>query len=277
MSSSNCGGTKRTQSSSSGEGAPAQKEQGPEFEGWGRIFTSGDQGEQVDLKGTRDEVWLTNMDQFFPYPVNENLNSARNVNVGFEWGTVVFHDESSVDKFLDHFQATHFDGVGQVWKKCPNLGRAVRVAYRTECWEQGNDQAYWNKLMEMLENCGDQIWYLTFWWGKGDESDLVDFYRKLKQIVKLMPNLEVLYICYHAFPSDEELLDLEEEILRNPFPEQTNLVMISANGIPDPLCSHLVNQNRQISRLQIEDIDLSENCALFAEKLPNLNQLCFRF
>ncbi len=51
--------------------------------------------------------------------------------------------------------------------------------------------------------------------------------------------------------------------------------MIWADSIPGILCSHLVNQNRQISRLKTGYIDFNGNCQLFTEKLPNLNQLCF--
>ncbi len=49
--------------------------------------------------------------------------------------------------------------------------------------------------------------------------------------------------------------------------------MISLQGIPGVLCNHLVNRNRQISRLEINCINFNENCSVFTDKLPNLSQL----
>ncbi len=123
----------------------------------------------------------------------------------------------------------------------------------------------------MFEKFGDQVWYFNSTW---DISDgLVEFYKKLKQIVRLMPNLKYVHICQNYVPSKEELLPLEEEIQRNPFPKRAKLEMISVYGIPGVLCGHLVNQNRQISRLEGYDVIFGETYPLFTEKLPNLNQL----
>ncbi len=60
---------------------------------------------------------------------------------------------------------------------------------------------------------------------------------------------------------------------RSPIPQITNLEMISIKRIPGVLCNHLVNQNRQISRLQINNMDFNEDCSVFTEKLPDLRQL----
>ncbi len=77
MSTSNRSTTRRTLSSSSADGAPAQEKQAPEttatsqqtavspLEGWGSVSANGDQDEQVDLMVMHREH-LTNMDQNFP-------------------------------------------------------------------------------------------------------------------------------------------------------------------------------------------------------------------
>ncbi len=96
-----------------------------------------------------------------------------------------------------------------------------------------------------------------------------------------MPNLKVLRIDYQnklEFSSKfaEQLLlqSLEIEIERNPFPEGTKLEMISVDQVHGLFCNHLVNQNRQLSRLQISYIDFNGNCVLFLpNKLANLRQL----
>ncbi len=52
--------------------------------------------------------------------------------------------------------------------------------------------------------------------------------------------------------------------------------MISVEGIPDAFTNHLVNQNGQISRLEINDIrliNLNGHHSVFTAKLANLSQL----
>ncbi len=207
------------------------------------------------------------------YQMANDFYKAKNYQRGRKWGTDRFEEESKVVEFLEHFVATHYSAVRRpVSKKCPFLGRFVEVA--CNLYVKSKQQAYFNRLMEMFDKFGDQVWYVKFcWWYRKSVLEHVEIYKKMKQMLEQMPNLKVLRISYHCFPSKEDLADLEEEIQRNPFPGRTNLEMISVDQIPGLLCNHLVNQNPQISRLEICNTNFKGKCYIFLDKLPNLSQL----
>ncbi len=200
-------------------------------------------------------------------------NEAVNIRFGRWLGQDRFMRESHVVAFLSHFEASHYDSVGQTPKKCPFFGRFVSVHY--DVWYIEHNPTYLVGLMEMLRKFGGEVWYLRLKCQNGlSLENQVSLYQKLKQLVELMPNLKAFRIIF-GFPkfSREELQALEEEVQRNPFPKLATLKKISAEGIPAVLCNHLVNRNRQISRLDIKSIDFSGNCAFLNNSLLNLSQL----
>ncbi len=212
---------------------------------------------------------------------DDRFDKAKLRQVVGKWGPVRFNRVSEVYKFLGHFEATHYSAVlrGRVSKKCPFLARSVHVHYYL-IWAR-NSQTYLNRLKEMFQKFGDQVWYFKFSWKCcWQQDEHVDFYPQLKEMVELMPNLKALSVqlCESqlSFESSGRVSPsepLEREIKRNPFPRLTKLEMISFKRIIGLLSNHLINQNQHISRLDMIKVDFNRFRPLFPNELPNLNHL----
>lgn len=159
-------------------------------------------------------------------------------------------------------------------RKNPFLGREIEL--HVELKNVYGNISYFDKLKEMLHKFGGEVWYFNvFYWSLRSAENQVAVYQKTKEIVELMPNLKVFRIHYGFFPSPSirELQALHIEIEGNPFPKMAKLEMISASEIPGTFFNPLVNQNRQITKLQSQGIKFNGYCVFLRHNFPKLSQL----
>lgn len=201
------------------------------------------------------------------------------------------------NKFIQHFEQSHFIGCDDAPKKNPFLGRAVTFKqFQLELYPVANSFIFFQGMFRILTKYGSELWYCTI-----DLLDKMptsaDFYFQLRKWLQLMPNLKVLNIVYQMQrlmvqvdpdspvairlvvdqPISQDLVQLESEVTRNPLPKLMYLEMLQVKDLPTSVFNQLMLRNCHISRLEIcsGEEEIHEIHGIFTLPLPGLSQLSF--
>lgn len=179
----------------------------------------------------------------------------------------------SHQNFLHHFDVSHKIEL----KANPFLGRGIKIVY----YDQFLDIPPLNiGVLEMARKYGEHIWYLQlediyFNWG----SMFDQFYLRLIEIVRLMPNLKSLLLkCLTHGPENETAL--EQVISDNPFPKLENLESIEIEiYVPPSIFHQIIHKNLHVTRLAVRRDRMKPymEYPVLVENFPNLQELCLDF
>ncbi len=154
--------------------------------------------------------------------------------------------ERSPIRFLTHFSNTHYDNLNDKLKKNPFLGRMVFMYLPLFDTDHEIITGYVRGANEMLRKYGGEIWgcRLVFY-STQHLLHPVNLYRRMAEFIKLMPNLNVLFLkCINDtdpyltifrihIPIDEAEMeiDLGREIAEIEFPFLPNLFFVTSNNL----------------------------------------------
>ncbi len=222
----------------------------------------------------------------FRNPENANLEN---------WAIDRFGSDSGAEKFLAHFDPTHFNTLTNQPKKNPFLGRCVQLYYY-----QNDDANNLHQIfIEMLRKYGQEIWYFCIFYfhvpGNPDQdvNKMLELYRDIRQFIVHCPKLRVFRILYNRQPPENydnevpldispsleptalETVALTQEIIENPLPKFTNLEYLSTLNLPTPIFNQLLFQNcAGISQMEIFRKEFHQNYNIFGGgELPKLENL----
>lgn len=208
----------------------------------------------------------------------------------FTYATERFEQQLNLtpQKFLQHFDTTHYNSLEDKPKKNPFLGRCVS---HTNYRNRDDFQAHFHDTLDILRKYGKEIWYLRLTCYdeiEGPPMQLAEFYREFKQMTELMCNLKLLYISLSRrpgrggdhnlsiprnWPTANELQALKQEICENPFIKLPNLKYLSTEYIPTSVFNEIITKNEQISQLEVRRQSFHGSYLIFSEYLLNLREL----
>ncbi len=134
----------------------------------------------------------------------ETSSSPNNDSHLRQWAITRFQLSSTLtflspESFLDNFNGSHFDNLNNKLRKNPFLGRSVSIVLNWYPFTSLQiSVAYHQAIKKVLEYFGSELWYciLTSICRPVHPSDLVNFYKGIVGMVKLMPNLKFLQLEY---------------------------------------------------------------------------------